>query len=60
MADAKCLGCGGTIRLEAYQVPAGVIARGDRLMHEGCVINSEAQSRKSKAGCPAYFIPRNW
>ncbi|NIR37391.1 MAG: hypothetical protein GWN73_16710, partial [Actinobacteria bacterium] len=48
------------IRLDAYEVPPGVIARGDRIMHEGCVLDSEAESRKSEAGCPAYLIPRRW
>ncbi len=60
MVTTTCLGCGGSIRLDAYEVPPGVIARGDRIMHEGCVLDSEAESRKSEAGCPAYLIPRRW
>lgn len=60
MAVSECLVCGGEIRLTAYGVPDGVIARGDNFMHEGCVFDSEAQSRKVRAGVPAYFIPKGW
>ena len=60
MAEARCLGCGGAIRLTAYGVPEGVIARGDRLMHEGCVIDSAADARPVEAGCPAYHVPTDW
>ena len=61
MASSKCLGCGGAIELtEPYAVPDGVIARGDRLMHAGCVLDSEAISRRHRVGVPAYFIPRDW
>ena len=61
MTPSTCLGCGGEIRLdEPYEVPDGVIARGDRLMHAGCVLNSEAISRGRTAGPLAYFVPRDW
>ena len=60
MAAQRCLGCGGTIELTAYEVPEGVIARGDRLMHAGCVFDSEADSRRHEVGTPAYFIPKGW
>lgn len=61
MAASRCLGCGGAIELsEAYQVPDGVIARGDRLMHAGCVFDSEADSRPYRLGTPAYLVPRDW
>ena len=59
VTEARCLGCGGAIVLTAYEVPDGVIARGDRLMHEGCVIDSEARSRRYLVGCPAYLIPKD-
>jgi len=39
-------------------VPEGVIARGDRFMHEGCVLNSEAESSRYEVGVPAYLLPR--
>ncbi len=48
------------IELTAYEVPEGVIARGDRLMHAGCVFDSEADSRRHEVGTPAYFIPKGW
>lgn len=60
MAAASCLVCGGEIRIDPYDVPRGVIARGDRFMHEGCVFDTEAAGRPHRAGCPAYFIPRGW
>ena len=60
MAAHRCLGCGGVIELEAYAVPDGVIARGDRLMHAGCVFDSEAESRRPSRTTPAYFIQRDW
>ena len=60
MATTRCLGCGGTITLTAYDVPDGVMARGDRFMHEGCVLNSEAMSRRYRLRSPAYLIPRSW
>jgi hypothetical protein len=61
MAASRCLGCGGAIDLaEPYAVPDGVIARGDRLMHAGCVFDSEADARHHRVGSPAYLIPRNW
>jgi len=28
-------------------------------MHEGCVIDSEAEARRYSPGVPAYFIPRD-
>jgi len=55
----RCLGCGGAITLDAYGVPEGVVAAGDRFMHEGCVIDSEAEARRYSPGVPAYFIPRD-
>ena len=58
-ASSTCLVCGGVIELGAYSVPEGVIARGDRLMHEGCVIDSEADSRECIVR-PAYLLPRDW
>ncbi len=60
MAETRCLGCGGVIALRAYEVPDGVIARGDRLMLEGCVIDTAADSRRHTTGCPAYRIPADW
>lgn len=60
MAEVRCLGCGGLIELDAYEVPNGVMVRGDRFMHEGCVIDSAAESRRFRAGCPAYLIPWRW
>ena len=60
MAEARCLGCGGTILLTAYEVPDGVIVRGDRFMHEGCVMDSAADARPVEAGCPAYMVPTDW
>lgn len=61
MAGSRCTGCGGVIELtEPYEVPDGVIALGDRLMHAGCVFDSEASSRRYRRPTPAYFIPRNW
>jgi len=59
MATSRCLGCGGYIELRAYEVPAGVIARGDRLMHEGCVLVGEPNGRPEHIK-PVYLIPRNW
>ena len=58
-AVVHCLGCGGAIVLDAYGVPEGVVAAGDRFMHEGCVINSEAEARRYSSGVPAYHIPRD-
>ena len=61
MAVAGCLGCGGSIKLvDPYGVPDGVIARGDRLMHAGCVFDSEASSKRERRLGVAYFIPRDW
>jgi hypothetical protein len=61
MAADRCLGCGGAIELtRAYQVPDGVIARGDRLMHAGCVFDTEADTARPNRTTPAYFIPRRW
>lgn len=60
MATAKCLGCGGVIELLAGCVPDGVIAAGDRFMHEGCVLDSRASARRPEAGVPAYRIPEDW
>ena len=61
MAVSRCLGCGGAIELtEPYAVPDGVIARGDRLMHAGCVFDSEASSKRYRRPGVAYFIPRSW
>lgn len=60
MAAQRCLGCGGTIELVAYEVPEGVIARGDRLMHAGCVLDTEASNRRPTRTTPAYFIPKDW
>lgn len=60
MASVRCLGCGCFIELAAYEVPEGVIARGDRFMHEGCVIDSAANARRVEAGVPAYRIPTAW
>lgn len=60
MASARCLGCGGQIEIPAYGVPEGVMARGDRFMHVGCVLDSEALSRTYVSRSPAYFIPRSW
>jgi len=60
MSSSRCLGCGGRITLVAYEVPEGVIARGDRLMHEGCVVDTAADQRRYSAGVPAYLIPRSW
>jgi hypothetical protein len=60
MATAHCLGCGGVIELLAGTVPEGVIAAGDRFMHEGCVLDSRASARRVEAGVPAYRIPEAW
>ena len=61
MTASRCLGCGGSIELpEPYAVPDGVIARGDRLMHAGCVFDSEADNRRGRRTTPAYLIPRDW
>lgn len=57
MSHSRCIGCGGAIELLPYEVPAGVIARGDRLMHEGCVLESRPTTSRET---PAYRIPRNW
>jgi hypothetical protein len=38
--------------------PDGVIARGDRFMHEGCVIDSAALSTRPQRGVPVYLIPK--
>jgi len=56
-AEATCLGCGGVIRIDAGVVPDGVIARGDRFMHAGCVLDSAAESRPYRADVPAYHLP---
>jgi len=60
MADVRvsCLGCGGDIVITQMNVPEGVIARGDRFMHEGCVFDSEAESSRYEVGVPAYLLPR--
>ena len=60
MPDVRvsCLGCGGDIVIADLNVPEGVIARGDRFMHEGCVLNSEAESNRYEVGVPAYLLPR--
>lgn len=60
MASSTCLGCGGTIEIEPYGVPEGVIVRGDRFMHAGCVFDSEATSGPYRRPGVAYFIPRDW
>lgn len=60
MATAQCLGCGGMIELLAGIVPEGVIAAGDRFMHEGCVLDSRASARPVESGVPAYRIPEGW
>jgi len=60
VVTTRCLGCGGTIELEPYTVPDGVMARGDRFMHVGCVFDSEATSRPYRRPGVAYFIPRGW
>ena len=61
MAASRCVGCGGQIELTVpYEVPDGVIARGDRLMHAGCVFDSERMARRPVRTTPAYFIPRDW
>ncbi len=60
MATAQCLGCGGAIELLAGTVPEGVIAAGDRFMHEGCVLDSRASARPVESGVPAYRIPEGW
>ena len=56
MASTTCLGCGGRIVLENGVAPIGVIARGDRFMHEGCVINSAAVAERRTVGVPAYLL----
>ncbi|MGA1345142.1 MAG: hypothetical protein ACO35E_04140 [Ilumatobacteraceae bacterium] len=56
-AEASCLGCGGSIRLEAGVVPDGVIARGDRFMHAGCVLDTAADAHPYRADVPAYHLP---
>ncbi|MGB1723405.1 MAG: hypothetical protein ACPHJ1_04015 [Ilumatobacteraceae bacterium] len=60
MATIRCLGCGGEIELVAGRASDGVIAAGDRFMHEGCVIDSRAVARRVEAGVPAYRIPEGW
>jgi hypothetical protein len=45
------------IRIDAGVVPDGVIARGDRFMHAGCVLDSAAESRPYRADVPAYHLP---
>jgi len=60
MATIRCLGCGGEIELVAGRASDGVIAAGDRFMHEGCVIDSRAEARRVEAGVPAYHIPHSW
>ena len=61
VAASRCIGCGGAIELDTpYEVPDGVIARGDRLMHAGCVFDSERMARRAGRTIPAYFIPRDW
>lgn len=57
-ASVRCLGCGGRIDLDNGCAPDGVIARGDRFMHEGCVIDSAALSTRPQLGVPAYLIPK--
>ena len=57
-ASARCLGCGGRIDMDNGCAPDGVIARGDRFMHEGCVIDSAAMSIRPRPGVPAYHIPK--
>jgi hypothetical protein len=56
MATTTCLGCGGQIDLRHGVAPIGVIARGDRFMHEGCVIDSAAVARRRTVGVPAYLL----
>jgi len=60
MAEVRvsCLGCGGDIVIRRMTVPEGVIARGDRFMHEGCVLDSAADSATYRVGVPAYLLPR--
>ena len=58
-ATTTCLGCGGAIRLDAGTVPDGVIARGDRFMHEGCVLDSAAAAERYRADVPAYHLPED-
>lgn len=48
------------IELLAGIVPEGVIAAGDRFMHEGCVLDSRASARPVESGVPAYRIPEGW
>lgn len=54
--EVRCLGCGGTIRLHSGGAPDGVIARGDRFMHEGCVLNSAGEADRPSVGVPAYLL----
>jgi hypothetical protein len=56
-ASTTCLGCGGAIHLEDGVVPEGVIARGDRFMHAGCVLDSAAAAEPYRADVPAYHLP---
>ena len=58
-ASTACLGCGGTIRLASGTVPEGVIARGDRFMHEGCVLDSAAVAQRYRDDVPAYHLPED-
>ena len=60
MAEVRvsCLGCGGDIVIRQMTVPEGVIARGDRFMHEGCVFDSAADSVTYRVGVPAYLLPK--
>jgi len=60
MTTVRCLGCGGTIELVDGRACDGVIAAGDRFMHEGCVIDSRAEARRVEAGVPAYRMPEGW
>ena len=46
--------------LYAQYRPDGVMARGDRFMHTGCVLDTEATARSYESATPAYFIPRGW
>jgi hypothetical protein len=55
-ADVRCLGCGSAISIDVDGAPPGVIARGDRFMHEGCVLDSAAVSKQRELGVPPYLL----